>query len=157
MDIQKNGTTLSSDTITSTGLLELGGTLKVSFPGAHTALAPGDKFTLFGTVPLDSFLTLVLPPPGSGLAWANKIFDDGTIEVVPCGCGEPTTPPMLTITASKTNATVSWPPPYVSFALRSQTNVLGTNWGFVPGVVNNSFTIPFQPGNTSVYFHLIQQ
>jgi len=157
MDIHKNGTTLSSDTITTTGLLELGGTLKVSFPGAHTDLAPGDKFTLFGTVPLDSFLTLVLPPPGAGLAWANNIFFDGSIEVVLCGCGEPRTPPTLTITASRTNATVSWPSPYVSFVLRSQTNSLGTNWGLVPGVVNNSFTIPFQPGNRSVYFHLIQQ
>jgi len=157
MDIHKNGATLSSDSITTTGPVELGGTLKVSFPGAHSDLAPGDKFTLFAAVPLDSSLTLALPPPGAGLAWANNIFVDGSIEVVPCGCGEPRTPPRLTMTASPTSATVSWPSTYTSFVLRSQTNVLGANWGLVPGVVNNSFTIPFQPGNTSVYFHLIQQ
>jgi len=157
MDIHKSGTALSSDLITTTGGVELGGTLKVSFPGAHTDLAPGDKFTLFAAVPLDSSLTVVLPPPGAGLAWANRIFVDGSIEVVPCGCGEPRTPPTLTMTASPTNATVSWPLSYTSFVLRSQTNVLGANWGLVPGVVNNSFTIPFQPGNTSLYFHLIQQ
>jgi hypothetical protein len=156
MDIHKNGTTLSSDSITATGGVELGGTLKVSFAGAHTDLAPGDKFTLFAAVPLDSS-TLVLPPPGAGLAWANRIFVDGSIEVVACGCGEPRTPPRLTMTASPTSATVSWPLSYTSFVLRSQTNVLGANWGLVPGVVNNSFTIPFQPGNTSLYFHLIQQ
>ena len=59
--------------------------------------------------------------------------------------------------ASPTNATVSWPLSYTSFVLRSQTNALGTNWGRVPGVANNSFTIPFQPGVTSVFFHLTQQ
>ena len=156
MDIHKNGAALSSDSITANGV-ELGGSLKVSFPGAHTDLVPGDKFTLFTAAPLDSSLTLVLPPPGAGLAWANRIFVDGSIEVIPCGCGEPTTPPRLTMAASPTNATVSWPPAYTSFVLRSQTNALGTNWGRVPGVANNSFTIPFQPGVTSVFFHLIQQ
>jgi hypothetical protein len=159
MDIQKNGTALSSDLITTTGGMELGGTLRVSFPGTHSDLAPGDKFTLFSAVPLDSSLTLVLPPPGAGLAWANNIFVDGSIEVVPCGCGEPRTAPRLTIAmgASPTSATVSWPSTYTSFALRSQTNGLGANWGFVPGVVNNSITIPFQPGITSVFFQLIQR
>jgi hypothetical protein len=156
MDIHKDGATLSADSITATGV-ELGGTLKVSFPGAHTDLAPGDKFTLFAAAPLDSSLSLVLPPPGAGLSWANKIFVDGSIEVVPCGCGEPRTPPRLTMTASPTRATVSWPLSYTSFVLHSQTNVLGTNWSLLPGVVNNSLTIPFQPGNTSLYFHLIQQ
>ncbi|MCI0746319.1 MAG: hypothetical protein L0Y58_13030 [Verrucomicrobia subdivision 3 bacterium] len=157
MDIDKNGATLSSDAITATAPVELGGTLKVSLPGAHTDLVPGDKFTLFAAVPGGTSLTLVLPPPGAGLAWVNNIFFDGSIEVIPCGCGEPTTPPALTVTASPASATVSWPLSYVSFVLRSQTNVLGTNWTLVPGVMNNSFTIPFQPGNTSVYFHLIQQ
>ncbi len=157
MDIHKNATVLSSDSITATSGVELGGTLKVSFPAAHTDLAPGDKFTLFTAAPLDSSLTLVLPPPGAGLAWANRIFVDGSIEVVPCGCGEPRTPPTLTMIASPTNATVSWPLAYTSFVLRSQTNALGTNWGRVPGVANNSFTIPFQPGVTSVFFHLTQQ
>ncbi len=156
MEIQKNGTTLSSDLITATSGVELGGALKVSFAGPHTDLAPGDKFTLFAAVPLDSS-TLVLPPPGAGLAWANRIFVDGSIEVVPCGCGEPRTAPRLTVTASPTSATVSWPSSYTSFVLRSQTNVLGANWGFVPGVANNTFTIPFQPGVTNMFFHLIQQ
>ena len=156
LDIQKDGTTLTSDSITATQV-ELGGTLKVSFPGPHTDLAPGDKFTLFAAVPLDSSLDVVLPPPGPGLAWANKIFEDGSIEVVPCGCGEPTTRPRLTVTASTTSATVSWPSAYTTFVLRSQTNSLGTNWGIVPGVANNSVTIPFQTGNRSVYFHLMQQ
>jgi len=157
MDIHKNGAVLTSDLITTTGGVELGGTLTVSFPGAHTDLAPGDKFTLFSAVPLDSSLTLVLPPPGAGLAWANNIFVDGSIEVVPCGCGEPRTAPRLTMAASPTSATVSWPSTYTSFVLRSQTNGLGANWGLVPGVANNSFTIPFQPGITSVFFQLIQR
>jgi hypothetical protein len=156
MDINKNGAILTSDLVTATGTVDLGGTLNVSFPGPHTDLVVGDKFTLFAAVPVNSTPTLVLPPPGAGLAWANKIFVDGSIEVVACGCSEPTTPPTLTITKSSTSATVSWPLSYTTFALRAKTNSLTAAWGLVPGVVGNSITIPLSSA-TSMYFQLIQQ
>src|SRR5678815_2881226 len=108
-------------------------------------LAVGDKFTLFPAVPVNSTPTVVLPPPGSGLAWANKIFVDGSIEVVACGCGEPTTPPTITMSATPTSIGLSWPVSYTSFVLRGQTNPLtigiSSNWGNVPGVVRNAVTI----------------
>jgi hypothetical protein len=156
MDINKIDTALAADLIESVGAVDLGGTLRVAFSG-NTALAVGDKFTLFTAVPIASSPTIKLPPPGSGLAWANKILIDGTIEVVDCGCGEPKTPPTIAFSTSPASITLSWPLSYVSFALRGQTNGLSTNWGLVPGVVGNQITVPFQPANGSVFFQLFQQ
>jgi len=157
LDIKKIGATLSSDKISSTGTVDLGGTVTVSFSG--DTLAPGDKFTLFAAVPANSSPTVVLPPPGSGYVWVNKIFVDGSIEVASCGCSEPTTPPTLTISSSSTSVTVSWPVSYTSFVLRGQTNSLGisNNWGGpVPGVAGNQVTLPINP-NSPVFFRLFQQ
>jgi hypothetical protein len=156
MDIGKNGVTTVNDVIDApTGNVDLGGILKVSFSGTDT-LSIGDKFTLFTVVPANSSPTVVLPPPGSGLAWNNKIFVDGSIEVVACSCGESTTPPTLNVTASATAVTVSWPLTYSSFALRAKTNSITSNWSLVPGVSGNSITIP-RTAADSMYFQLIQQ
>jgi hypothetical protein len=156
MDIGKNGTTPVYDVIDSSSVtVDLGGTLKVSFAGGGN-LSIGDKFTLFPVPPANSTPTVQLPPPGSGLAWNNKIFVDGSIEVVACGCSEPTTPPTLNVAASATSVTVSWPATYTSFALRSKTNSIISNWGFVSGVVGNSISIP-RAAASSIYFQLIQQ
>jgi hypothetical protein len=157
IDIGKSGTTLAADVIDATGTVDLGGTLKVTLSGSHDSLAAGDKFYLFTVPPVNSSPSIKLPPPGSGLAWANKILIDGSIEVIPCGCGEPTTSPTLTISASPTSATVSWPAAYTSFALRAQTNGLSAGWGLVPGVAGNAVTIPINSANRSVVFQLIQQ
>jgi hypothetical protein len=161
MDIRKTDTTLAADQISATGTVELGGTLKVALSGT-TALAAGDKFTLFNSVPIDSATTVKLPPPGAGLAWVNKIFVDGTIEVVSCNCGEPTTPPTITVSTTSTTITLTWPLTYTSFALRGQTNHsltvgLGENWGLVPGVVGNQITLPIMRETSSVFFQLFQQ
>jgi hypothetical protein len=153
MDVGKNGTTAINDVIDA-GTVDLGGTLKVSFAG-NGGLAIGDKFTLFTAAPVNSAATVILPPPGSGLAWNNKIFVDGSIEVVSCGCGEPTTPPTLNISAGA-SVNLSWPLAYTSFALRAKTNSLSANWGLVPGVVGNSITIPRSAGS-AMFFQLIQQ
>src|SRR5262249_42479287 len=113
------------------------------------------------TIPVDDFGNVKLPPPGSGLAWTNNLFVDGTITVINCGCGEPTTRPILTITSSPTSITLSWPQSYISFALRGQTNPLTiglrTNWGVVPGVVGNQTTIPRSPDSGTMFFQLFQQ
>jgi hypothetical protein len=124
-------------------------------------LAAGDKFTLFAPVPLNSAATSKLPPPGSGLVWANNIFVDGTIEVMACGCGEPRTPPKITLSTTPTSIILSWPMSYTSFALHGQTNSvplgLSTNWGLVPGVVGNQITIPRSALQGSAFFQLFQQ
>jgi hypothetical protein len=160
MDISKLDNTLTADLVNGTGGVDLGGTLKVTFSG-NTALAAGDKFTLFAAVPLDSVPTIQLPAPGSGLAWATNIFIDGSIEVIACGCDEPRTPPTLALSTTPTTITLSWPPFYTSFVLRGQTNSLtvglSTNWGLVPGVVENQITIPRTSANRSAFFQLFQQ
>jgi hypothetical protein len=160
MDISKLDTTLSADLVNATRGIDLGGTLKVSFSG-NTALAIGDKFTLFAAVPINSNPTIKLPPPGPGLAWATNIFIDGSIEVIACGCGEPTTLPTISLSTTPTTITLSWPASYTSFALRGQTNSLtvgsSTNWGLVPGVVGNQITLPRTSANGSVFFQLFQQ
>jgi hypothetical protein len=154
MDVGKNGATGINDVIDA-GTVDLGGTLKVSFAG-NGGLAIGDKFTLFTAAPVNSSPTVILPPPGSGLKWNNKIFVDGSIEVVSCGCGEPTTPPTLTISTAGSSVNLSWPVAYTSFALRAKTNSLSGNWSLVPGVVGNSITIPRSAGS-AMFFQLIQQ
>jgi hypothetical protein len=160
MDISKLDTTLTADLVTGTGGVDLGGTLKVTFSG-NTALAAGDRFTLFNAAPFNSAAIIKLPPPGSGLAWANNIFIDGSIEVIACGCGEPTTPPTITLRTTPTTLLLSWPLPYTSFALRGQTNSLtiglSTNWGLVPGVVGNQITLPRTSANRGAFFQLFQQ
>ena len=155
MDINKTGRTLTNDVVTATGAVDLGGTLTVTFPGPHADLSVGDKFTLFSAVPVNSTPTIILPAAGSGLTWTNKIFVDGSIEVVACACGDPTTPPTLRISASLTGATVSWPVDYTTFILQAKTNSISAPWGAVPGVAGNSVTIPFIPANQNMFFRLI--
>jgi hypothetical protein len=160
MDIRKLDSTLTADLVMATTEVYLSGTLKVTFSG-NTPLAVGDKFTLFAAVPVQSGPTIKLPPPGSGLAWANNISIDGSIEVIACGCGEPTTPPTIVLSTTPTTITLSWPLSYTSFALRGQTNPLtvglSTNWGLVPGVVGNQITIPRASLSSSAFFQLFQQ
>lgn len=160
LDIRKDTLDLTADRVSATGGIELGGTLRVSYSGT-VPLAIGDKVTLFSPVPLGLAPTLQLPPPGSGLAWRNNILVDGSIEVVPCSCGEPTTPPELAVTVSPTSLTLSWPADYLSFSLRGQTNPLSTglntNWGILSGVGGNSLTLPRHTGDGSVFFQLFQR
>jgi hypothetical protein len=160
MEINKTGATLTSDLISVTNTLDLGGTLKVSSSGDN--LVAGDEFTLLatGTPPIaNSFTTVQLPPPGSGLAWQNTLATDGKIKVI--ATSEPSTPPTITATHTTTAVTLSWPLTYTTFALYAQTNpiTLGIsgNWGAVPGVVNNSITLPLDAANGTVFFRLFQQ
>jgi autotransporter-associated beta strand protein len=85
--IHKSGNTRSSDRIHRTGSNNLAfkGTLKVSFAPGSSALAPGDKFTLFSKttgVFSGSFAAFDLPAPGPDLAWNTALLAvDGSIEV----------------------------------------------------------------------------
>ena len=160
MDISKVNSTLTNDTVGVTGIADLGGTLRVRFSG-NSPLAPGDRFTLFGAPNVVlSFTTVILPPAGSGLAWANHILIDGSIEVI--ATSEPTTPPTLTISGTPTSVQLSWPTTYTSFVLRGQTNALtgglnNTGWGVVSGVSGNQITLPRNPADSAVFFQLFQQ
>jgi hypothetical protein len=159
MEISKLNNTLSADQFSVSGTLDLGGTLTVTFSGDND-LVVGDKFTLFNAPTMaNSFTTVNLPPPGSGLAWTNKLLIDGSIETI--ATGEPLTPPTITVSHSPTSISLSWPLPYTTFALRGQTNPitvgLSNNWGPVPGVTGNQVSVPRNPANGSVFFQLYQQ
>ena len=159
MDIAKAGNTRTADKIVVSGSLDFGGELRVRLSGT-SPFAAGDKFVLFGAgTTANSFTTITLPPPGAGLAWANKILMDGSIEIV--ASSEPTTPPTLAVNKSGASINLSWPAAYTSFALRGQTNPitigLSTNWGRVTGVVGNQVTIPLNSANGTVFFQLFQQ
>jgi hypothetical protein len=157
LDVAKNGAILSSDKIVTTGVLDLGGALKVRVIGG--ALAIGDKFTLIsGTSVANSFASLELSSPGAGLAWTNRLAVDGSIQVI--ASGEPTDLPSLTLSAASGSVTISWPSAYTSFTLRGQTNSISTgvsgNWGTVAGAVNNQVVLPINTANGAVFFELFK-
>lgn len=62
------------------------------------------------------------------------------------------TPPSLSITRTGNNITRSWPTQVTGFTLESASIVTGGTWSPVPGVVNNSVTMPIAPGN--LFFRL---
>ena len=57
------------------------------------------------------------------------------------------TPPTVSITRTGNSVTLSWPTSYTGFTLESASAVTGASWSPVPGVVNNSVTVPIAPGN----------
>lgn len=60
--------------------------------------------------------------------------------------------PALSITSSGTQVTLSWPATFTGYTLESSSDLPGTVWTPVGGVVNNSVTLNIGPG--SLYFRL---
>ena len=56
--------------------------------------------------------------------------------------------------------TLTWQPGFGSFVLQAQTNSLTTgisgNWSVVPGVTNNSYTLPVDPAQPAVFYRLVR-
>jgi autotransporter-associated beta strand protein len=155
MDITKT----TADKLAATGSLDLGGRLTVTLAGT-TALAPGDRFTLFSAPAYqNSFATVILPTLTPGKAWSNSVVGaNWNIEVISI---EPPTPPVLTNTFSAAGLKLSWDTAYTSYSLVGQTNPpgagLNTNssaWAPVPGVVGNQITVPVDPAAGSAFFRL---
>lgn len=82
MEIGKNSGVTTNDQVKGIVTLNLGGTLVVTNLGADP-LAAGDTFQLFlaGTYN-GSFASVTLPPLDAGLAWADDLAVNGTIQVV---------------------------------------------------------------------------
>lgn len=156
LDISKSGADRAADQISATGPIDVGGMLKVRFSG--DALAAGDKFALFASVPAaGSFATMALPSPGPGLAWTNKISTDGSIEVV---VSSDMMPPRISVTRDSGGIILSWPADYSGFSLLGQTNSagvgLGDSWSPVTGLVGNQTTIQVDPASGSAFFRLFK-
>lgn len=64
-------------------------------------------------------------------------------------------PPSLAAARSGGNVTISWPAAVTGYTLETTDRIPGGNWQPVPGVANNSVTVPIGPG--AAYFRLVQQ
>ena len=80
MAISKAGSVLSGDQLAVTGLLDLGGTLKVTYSG--DALQAGDTFVLFTAGAFNNEFTDVQLPSVTGVVWTNMTAIDGTVQVL---------------------------------------------------------------------------
>jgi autotransporter-associated beta strand protein len=159
MEISKTGSLLTNDLLACTGTLTPGGSLMLTNVGVE-ALVPGDTFKLFAaaTFGAGSFASVELPRI-SGVAWdTSRLNTEGIVMAI---AGEPGQPPSLDLTSSNGNLTISWPTNYATYALQAQTNNpgegLSPGWFPVPGVTNNSFTIPIDATTGSVFYRLLKQ
>jgi autotransporter-associated beta strand protein len=113
--INKGGT---SDRITATGTLLLGGTVNLNVVGA--ALAPNDQFQIFSAG--NSGTPSVTGNPGSGLEWNTSLLNsDGIIKVVASA-----NPPVISV--ALTNQTVECGANATFYALATGTAPLVYTW-----------------------------
>ena len=141
----------SNNLVNVSGTLTFGGTLAVTNLGS--ALAAGDSFRLFSGAGMASFTNLILSALPNGLGWTNQLPLNGSIAVVTT---VNLTPTNLAATFSNGNLTLSWPADHTGWHLQAQTNVLGTNWwSFIGSETTNSWVVPINLTNQSVYFRLI--
>jgi hypothetical protein len=80
MEIAKSASIYSADLLAVTGMLDLGGTLTVTYSGDK--LQMGDTFTLFTAGTFANAFTTVNLPVIAGVVWTNKTAIDGTITVL---------------------------------------------------------------------------
>ena len=123
-------------------------------------LVNGTSFTLFNH-PVSGFASVSLPatdPTGtSTYSWQNNLAVNGSITLT--NGGIPSVPPPLSFHLSGTTLTLSWPPPYLSYLLQSQTNSLraglGTNWVTITGSGSTTnFVTTINPTNPCVFYRL---
>ena len=81
MDISKSGTAFTSDLITGSTSLTLGGRLTVTAAG--DAISAGDSWDLFNATTIrGAFSSFALPTLGDGLTWnTSRLAVDGTLSV----------------------------------------------------------------------------
>jgi fibronectin-binding autotransporter adhesin len=148
-----NDVILVGGVITNTGT----GTLTVSNLNLSAPLAPGDKFTLFGGNVVGNGSALnIAPAPGSGLAWANKLEVDGSVEVVQSVATIPTNI-VFSVTGGQMH--LAWPPNYIGWLLQSNAvSVANTNfWSTVPGSdATNEFLLPIDQTQTNVFYRMLR-
>jgi fibronectin-binding autotransporter adhesin len=149
----------TNDVINVLGTLTYGGTLKLEVLGA-TALQVNDTFKLFSfpAAPGGVF-SAVLAPAGYTFD-TSQLNADGTVRVT--STPMPTTPTNITVVASASDITLSWPTIYTGWYLQVQTNPttigLSNNWVTIPNSsTNNSFTFPLDPANGSVFYRMSLQ
>jgi autotransporter-associated beta strand protein len=144
---QPNDMVSVSGTLNNTGA----GTVVVTNLGA-TALATGDKFTLFSQ-PITGGSTMTIT--GGGMSWSNRLALDGSIVVL--GPAIPTTPTNIVYSMSGGNLVLSWPASYIGWDLQSNSvSVANTSmWFTVAGsVATNQMSLPVGPTKANVFYRM---
>jgi len=165
MRISKNGGVLTNDNVQGLSGALYGGTLTVTnVTSDATALAAGDKFTLFTSSGyLYSFSTTNLPALPSGLAWVTtNLTVDGSIAVV-ASVSVNTTPTNITATVSGNVLSLSWPVDHTGWRLLVQTNNLASgissntnDWTTVYGSAGiNQTNIVINPTQPAEFYRLV--
>jgi autotransporter-associated beta strand protein len=140
--------TPSSDLVVVSGVLTNTGTGTLTVTNLGSALAVGDKFTLFSRPLLNgSALTIT----GGNATWTNNLAVDGSITVTAVTS---VTPPTLTFSHSGSGGLqFSWTG---SFKLQSQTNSISrNNWADYPAGGTSPVTVPIDVTKGSVLFRLV--
>jgi autotransporter-associated beta strand protein len=146
----------SNDLVVVNGVLTNAGAGVLTVTNLGAAFAAGDSFKLFSqALPNGGALTIAPAAPGPGLAWANNLAVDGTLDVVAVA----TNPTNLTASFSNGNLTVFWPQDHIGWTLQVQTNPLnvglGTNWvSLTSSGTTNMFVVPFGQPNGNVFYRL---
>jgi len=150
MELNRTNGVTNDKLVSSNGTIAGGGTLTVTNLGP--ALQLGDTFQVFNP-PVSGFTTVILPDVSPNI-WNNKVSLDGTIQViVPVS----TAPVNVTMQATNSSLSLSWPSDHIGWRLQSQTNsIVGTNWADVAGAnATNQVLIPIDLLNTCVFFRLV--
>jgi fibronectin-binding autotransporter adhesin len=146
-----------NDSITVSGILNNTGGGSVVVTNSGTALAVGDKFTLFNQpVANGGALTVT----GGNATWANNLAVDGSISVLSVGSPVNSNPTPVTFSYDGSKVNLTWPSDHTGWRLEAQTNSLAaglsTNWFTVPGSTSsNAISIPVSAGNPCVFFRLV--
>jgi autotransporter-associated beta strand protein len=162
MEVSRNGTIATNDTIICARTLTYGGTLIVTNAGPDP-LVDGDTFRLFNAATnVSAFSATNLPSPGDGFRWDTSGLATGVVKVVYVGLGRPEFQ-TASLTGTNlilggTNGIVGMPyylltSTNITLPLtdwtRLQTNVFGPGGSF-------SNSVPVEPEEPS-RFHQLQQ
>ena len=153
VDVNKS-LTQSNDLVVVSGALSKTGTGTLTVANLGTALAVGDKFTLFSQpVANGSALTVT----GAGATWSNQLEVDGSITALTVGPAVNPLSPTLQVSVSGSSLTLGWP---TNLGWTLQTNSVGLasagQWFPYPGsaaLTNVNLTI--NPANSNVFFRMV--
>jgi hypothetical protein len=151
IELNKNGSTLTSDKVAVTGAITNGGVLTVTASG--NTLAAGDSFTIFTGASFNgTFSQTNLPALTGTLVWNTSV--PGVLTV---SSPLPSTGTNMTFAISGSTLTLSWPTNYIGWLLQSNSvNLANTNyWFLVPGsAATNQVIITLNPANTNVFYRM---
>ena len=145
-----NNLCVVSGTLANTGA----GTVTVTNLGPTPVI--GDSFKLFSKPVVSGGVLTIIPAPGVGLAWTNKLAIDGSIAVIsaPATASYPTN---IMVAVNGNTLTLSWPATHLGwFAQSNSASLANTNYWFdisgsdsVTGLTNT-----INPSVTNMFYRL---